>query len=69
MTVRIMEGDVLSLLPTLPDASVQTCVTSPPYWRLRDYGVAGQFGLERTPEAYVALDRLLSDAPLLGCVA
>jgi DNA modification methylase len=34
--------------------SVQTCVTSPPYWGLRDYGVPGQLGLEATPEAYVA---------------
>ena len=37
----------------LRDASVQCCVTSPPYWGLRDYGVTGQLGLERTPEAYV----------------
>lgn len=33
---------------------VQMCVTSPPYWGLRDYGVAGQLGLESTPEEYVA---------------
>src|ERR1700679_1595661 len=32
---------------------VQTCITSPPYWGLRDYGVAGQLGLENTPEQYV----------------
>ena len=37
-----------------PDAFVQTCVTSPPYWGLRDYGVAGQSGLEKTPQEYVA---------------
>jgi DNA modification methylase len=41
-------------LKTLPDASVNCCVTSPPYWGLRDYGVDGQIGLEQTPEAYVA---------------
>src|SRR3990170_898284 len=38
----------------LRDASVDCVVTSPPYWGLRDYGVAGQIGLERTPEEYVA---------------
>jgi DNA modification methylase len=38
----------------LRDACVQCCATSPPYWGLRDYGVAGQIGLERTPEEYVA---------------
>jgi DNA modification methylase len=40
-------------MSALPDASVQCCVTSPPYWGLRDYGVSGQMGLERTPEEYV----------------
>jgi DNA modification methylase len=38
----------------LRDGCVQTCVTSPPYWGLRDYGNPDQVGLERTPEAYVA---------------
>jgi hypothetical protein len=38
----------------LSDACVQCCVTSPPYWGLRDYGIAGQLGLESTPDAYVA---------------
>src|SRR5271166_6122844 len=38
----------------LRDGCVQTCVTSPPYWGLRDYGVNGQIGLEATPDAYVA---------------
>lgn len=37
----------------IPDGVVQTCVTSPPYWGLRDYGVDGQIGLEETPQAYV----------------
>ncbi len=49
----IHHGDALTVLKTLPDASVQCCVTSPPYWGLRDYGVAGQIGLERTPDEYV----------------
>lgn len=49
-----MAGDCLEQLRALPDESVHCCVTSPPYWGLRDYGVAGQIGLEPTPEAYVA---------------
>ncbi len=54
MTWRILQGDCREVLRTLPADSVQCCVTSPPYWGLRDYGVEGQFGLERTPEEYVA---------------
>jgi DNA modification methylase len=50
----ILHGDCLAMLKTLPDESVNCCVTSPPYWGLRDYGVAGQIGLEATPDAYVA---------------
>ncbi|MDA8346964.1 MAG: site-specific DNA-methyltransferase [Thermaerobacter sp.] len=42
------------MLATLPDESVHCVVTSPPYWGLRDYGIPGQIGLERTPEEYVA---------------
>ena len=51
---RILPGDVRETLATLPAASVQTCVTSPPYWGLRDYGHDGQLGLEATPAEYVA---------------
>jgi len=51
---RIIPGDCIAGLRTLPDASVHCCVTSPPYWGLRDYGHDGQIGLEETPEAYVA---------------
>jgi len=54
MTWTIHEGDALTILRTLPDAHVQCVVTSPPYWGLRDYGMAGQLGLEPTPEANVA---------------
>ncbi len=54
-TCTIIQGDALTVLRTLPAASVHCCVTSPPYWGLRDYGVAGQLGLEPTPEAYVAV--------------
>ena len=53
-TFRIICADVLDGLRSLPDESVHCCVTSPPYWGLRDYGVVGQLGLERTPEEYVA---------------
>ena len=47
-------GDCLESLRAMPERSVNCCVTSPPYWGLRDYGVSGQLGLEPTPEAYVA---------------
>jgi len=47
-------GDCRALLAELPAACIQMCVTSPPYWGLRDYGVDGQLGLESTPEAFVA---------------
>ncbi len=46
MTVTILKGDCREVLRTLPDESVHCVVTSPPYWGLRDYGVAGQIGLE-----------------------
>ena len=54
MSARILVGDCLDSLKTLPAGSVQCCVTSPPYWGLRDYGQDGQHGLEETPAAYVA---------------
>lgn len=47
-------GDCLESLRGMADGSVQTCVTSPPYFGLRDYGHAGQIGLEPTPDAFVA---------------
>lgn len=52
--VRIWHGDVIDCLRNLPDGQIQTCVTSPPYWGLRDYGEEGQIGLESTPDKYVA---------------
>lgn len=54
MSVTILQGDCREVLATLPEQSVHCVVTSPPYWGLRDYGVPGQLGLERTPEEYVA---------------
>jgi DNA modification methylase len=53
MTVRILRGDCRQVLDSLPAASVNCCVTSPPYYGLRDYGVDGQIGLELSPAAYV----------------
>jgi len=47
-------GDCLESLKTMPDKSIQMCVTSPPYYGLRDYGVDGQIGLEKTPNEYIA---------------
>lgn len=44
----ITNGDSLAVLKTLPDESVDCIITSPPYWGLRDYGVAGQLGSEKT---------------------
>jgi DNA modification methylase len=52
--VRLHLGDCLDVLRSLPDASARCCVTSPPYYGLRDYGVDGQIGLEETPDAYVS---------------
>jgi DNA modification methylase len=49
----VLQGDVIETLGKLRAESVQTCVTSPPYWGLRDYGTAGQLGLEATPDEYV----------------
>jgi DNA modification methylase len=56
--VSILHGDVLDRLRTIADDSIQCVVTSPPYWRLRDYGVDGQIGLEPTFEEF--LDRLVA---------
>lgn len=49
----ILEGDAAEKLKVIDAESVHTCVTSPPYFGLRDYGTAGQIGLERTPDEYV----------------
>lgn len=50
----IYTGDSLEVLKTFPDDSIQCCVTSPPYYALRDYGMDGQIGREDTPQKYVA---------------
>lgn len=50
---KILSGDSREVLKTLPDESVHCCVTSPPYWNLRDYDTDTQIGLEETAEQYV----------------
>ena len=52
-TVTLYLGDCRETMQTLPAQSVHCCVTSPPYFGLRDYGVDGQLGLEATPDEYV----------------
>ena len=52
--VSIFQGDCRSVLRSMPADSVQCCVTSPPYFGLRDYGVDGQIGLEATIPEFVA---------------
>ncbi len=54
MAWQILQGDCVHMLKTLPGEMVHCCLTSPPYYALRDYGVDGQLGLERTPEELVA---------------
>jgi DNA modification methylase len=53
VSVRIITGDCRATLADLEDASIHCCVTSPPYWGLRDYGHPDQIGLEKTPAEYV----------------
>ncbi len=55
---KIICGDCLEVMKDWPDNFIDCCVTSPPYWGLRDYGVPGQLGLEKTPEEYI--DKMVS---------
>lgn len=50
---RILVGDCIQMMRALPDQSVHTCITSPPYFGLRDYGVDGQIGLEASPREFI----------------
>jgi len=50
---KVIHGDCLDVMREMPDKSINCCVTSPPYWGLRNYGVDGQLGLEKTPGEYV----------------
>lgn len=52
--MQILNGDCRDVLKTFPDESVQCCVTSPPYWGLRDYGHKAQIGQEKSPDEFVA---------------
>ena len=54
----LLRGDAREVLKVFPDDSVNSCVTSPPYWMLRDYGIAGQIGRENAVEEY--FQRLLN---------
>ena len=54
LTDQIICGDALQVLKTLPDSIVNCCITSPPYYALRDYGTSGQIGQEETPGEYIA---------------
>ena len=51
--IEILAGDCRETLKTLADQSINTCITSPPYWGLRDYGEDEQLGMEDTPEEFV----------------
>ena len=53
MKAIILVGDVRTRLAEIPDKSIQSCITSPPYWGLRDYGEDAQIGLEESPQDYV----------------
>ena len=51
--IKILQGNCLDKLKELPDQSINTCITSPPYWNLRDYDEDKQLGMEDTPEEFV----------------
>lgn len=50
----IYQGDCIEMMKQMPDNSIDCCITSPPYWGLRDYGHSDQLGLEPTPDEYIA---------------
>ena len=52
-TNKVYIGDCFDVLKTFPSESIDMCITSPPYWGLRDYGVNTQLGLEKTPEQFI----------------
>lgn len=57
-TDTIIHNDCLDALKDMPSESVHCCVTSPPYYGLRDYGMDGQVGREATPEQYIRFQHL-----------
>jgi DNA modification methylase len=54
LNFEVKQGDCLEVLKTLPEESIDCCITSPPYWGLRDYGMEAQIGLEKSPYQYVS---------------
>lgn len=54
MSIQVVVGDCVEVMRGMPEKTFNTCVTSPPYFGLRDYGHDGQIGLEETPDAYVS---------------
>lgn len=52
-SVKLLLGDAAAVMSAMPPASVDCCVTSPPYFGLRDYGIDGQIGLEKSPDDYL----------------
>lgn len=53
LTTQLLHGDALEVLGGLPSDSIRTCITSPPYWGLRDYGSEGQLGQEEHPDLFI----------------
>jgi len=53
--IVLLYGDCRDILPLLEPETIQCCVTSPPYWGLRDYGISEQIGLEKMPDEYVGI--------------
>lgn len=59
---KIYQGDVLEVLKTIPNESIDMCITSPPYWNMRDYGVEGQLGNENSYDEYLSkLDAIFDE--------
>lgn len=56
--IKILQGDAYDRMREIEDESIDCIVTSPPYWQLRDYGIEGQLGLEKTAEEY--LEKLIA---------
>ena len=55
----IIQGDVMEVLKQLPDESVDMCITSPPYWNLRDYNHEGQLGNESNFKEYIDMKKII----------
>ncbi len=53
MEYKIIQGDALEVLQAMESESIDCCISSPPYFNLRDYGMDKQIGLERTPQSYI----------------